>query len=353
MLPFLYGTPRWLAAQADDPADRQRPAAGRPGRAFLEAAVKRYGPGGEFWDEHAPAGVQYQTAIPQPAADPQLADLERGQLLLLRLPGLAEPLREAAEALRPGDQSRRSERQGDPLRPLRRTDRRQARAGCPPSEFLAALYRAPGDQEPTSTASPCTPTRSTRETLEELVEELHEVSRRKPRPAPASTSPRWAGARRTTSTRSPSSRGSRARCGELRAAYAYLIDNRAASTSRRPTGSPGRTCRRLQLLRLGRPLPRRPAVSRQARLARLRRPRARQPASLGRALPDAVPGPDRQVARRRREKAGVPRGERREGGTVMDPRVKVCGAGAVEVLGADWPASAVEPHRLALALYTR
>ena len=54
MLPFLYGTPALDRQEADDDADRQRPCA-EGLAAFVSAAVKRYGPGGEFWAEHAPA----------------------------------------------------------------------------------------------------------------------------------------------------------------------------------------------------------------------------------------------------------------------------------------------------------
>ena len=122
VLPFLYGTPRWLARKPTTlPVDtgKQRAA----WAAFLQAAVGRYGPGGTFWDRTRARRRQVPAGDPQPDPDPHLADLERGQLLLLRLPGLAAALREAGEDLRPGDQSRRPAGEGDPLRPVRQTDR--------------------------------------------------------------------------------------------------------------------------------------------------------------------------------------------------------------------------------------
>jgi Beta-galactosidase len=65
VLPFLYGTPRWLSRHTTTlPVGNARQR--RAWTAFLEAAADRYGPGGEFWREHAPSGgigVQYQ---PQP-----------------------------------------------------------------------------------------------------------------------------------------------------------------------------------------------------------------------------------------------------------------------------------------------
>jgi hypothetical protein len=62
ILPFLYGTPAWLSRKPTTlpvANGRQRSA----WAAFLEAAVERYGPGGEYWRAHAPTGgigVQYQ-----------------------------------------------------------------------------------------------------------------------------------------------------------------------------------------------------------------------------------------------------------------------------------------------------
>jgi hypothetical protein len=56
VLPFLAGTPRWLGKMTTIPVlnARQRAA----WIAFVKAAAKRYGPGGEFWAEHAGKGVK-------------------------------------------------------------------------------------------------------------------------------------------------------------------------------------------------------------------------------------------------------------------------------------------------------
>lgn len=67
VLPFLYGTPRWLARKPTTlPVDSAR--ARRAWVAFVEAAVERYGPGGEFWSEHDPvtAEINYVAPIPRP-----------------------------------------------------------------------------------------------------------------------------------------------------------------------------------------------------------------------------------------------------------------------------------------------
>lgn len=67
VLPFLYGTPRWIAAKPTTlPVLNGR--ARRAWKAFVTAAVERYGPGGTFWNEHAPsqAGINYVPAVPRP-----------------------------------------------------------------------------------------------------------------------------------------------------------------------------------------------------------------------------------------------------------------------------------------------
>jgi Glycosyl hydrolase catalytic core len=79
VLPFVYGTPRWVARQPTTlPVDSasERLAWTR----FLEAAVERYGPGGVFWKLHSkavanetggvpyqPGGVSYEPAPPREA----------------------------------------------------------------------------------------------------------------------------------------------------------------------------------------------------------------------------------------------------------------------------------------------
>lgn len=58
VLPFVYGTPSWLAA---DQATPPLGSAGRPAWAsFLRALVRRYGPDGDFWrDTPSPLPIRY------------------------------------------------------------------------------------------------------------------------------------------------------------------------------------------------------------------------------------------------------------------------------------------------------
>ena len=56
VLPFLAGVPHWLGHKTTKmPIDSGQARQGWT--AFVEAAVKRYGPGGEFWTEHTPAAA--------------------------------------------------------------------------------------------------------------------------------------------------------------------------------------------------------------------------------------------------------------------------------------------------------
>ena len=67
ILPFIYGVPRWIAPEETTlPVLNGR--ARKAWQAFVTAAVERYGPGGEFWAEHAPsrAAVNYVPAVPRP-----------------------------------------------------------------------------------------------------------------------------------------------------------------------------------------------------------------------------------------------------------------------------------------------
>jgi hypothetical protein len=65
VLPFLSGVPRWLSRKSTKlPVDSGT--ARRGWSAFVKAAVKRYGPGGEFWAEHPPGVAVDGIVIPRP-----------------------------------------------------------------------------------------------------------------------------------------------------------------------------------------------------------------------------------------------------------------------------------------------
>ena len=63
VLPFLYQVPAWIGRRPDRlPIDtlRKRKAWAK----FVRAAVSRYGPGGDFWDEHGPGSLDPLTPLP-------------------------------------------------------------------------------------------------------------------------------------------------------------------------------------------------------------------------------------------------------------------------------------------------
>jgi hypothetical protein len=63
VLPFLYGTPRWIAGKPTTmPIDNGR--ARQAWKAFVREVVERYGPGGEFWTERASGGVAVVNYVP-------------------------------------------------------------------------------------------------------------------------------------------------------------------------------------------------------------------------------------------------------------------------------------------------
>jgi hypothetical protein len=138
VLPFLYGTPGWLAGKATTlPVDnaRQRQA----WTTFLRAAVDRYGPGGEFWREHDVSSRDY--VPPRPIRAWQIwneenffyfakpASPERyGRLLKLANRAIAS--RDRGALLIAGGLFG-NPRQGPPL-------------AMKASQFVARLYRLPG-----------------------------------------------------------------------------------------------------------------------------------------------------------------------------------------------------------------
>ncbi len=65
VLPFLAGVPRWASHRAKSlPIDNAKVRQGW--FAFVQAAVRRYGPGGEFWTEHSPAVARDGLVIRRP-----------------------------------------------------------------------------------------------------------------------------------------------------------------------------------------------------------------------------------------------------------------------------------------------
>ncbi len=144
VLPFLYGTPGWLAReQTTMPIDSAR--ARTAWTAFVRAAVDRYGPGGEFWAEHAPAVAEEGdvVAIPRPMPIRTWQVWNEANFFYFAYP--VSPHRYARllkltygtiKSADPGAEVMLSGLFGDPNEGGSR--------GMDAARFLAALYRMPG-----------------------------------------------------------------------------------------------------------------------------------------------------------------------------------------------------------------
>ncbi len=143
VLPFLYGTPHWLAAKPTTlPIDngKQR----TEWKRFLAAAVERYGPRGDYWREHRrPGPARLEPPVPKlPIRTWQIWN--EANFFYFAYPTSPSSLREAGQDLQPGDQNCRPGRQGDPLRPLREADGEGRPRGCRPSASWPRSTGCPG-----------------------------------------------------------------------------------------------------------------------------------------------------------------------------------------------------------------
>ena len=154
-----------------------------------------------------------------------------------------------------------------------------ASRGMPAAQFLEQLYRIPGIKSDFDGVA-LHPYAVDTETLEEMVEELHEVTVENHDRVPLYITEMGWGSQNDFHIVA-FEQGIRGQVEELRGAYAYLLENRSRLDLKQVywfswKDLPGI----LQLLRLGRPLPRRPPLPPQACLARLRRTHRRPPPSL-------------------------------------------------------------------------
>ncbi len=144
ILPFLYGAPRWVANKPTTlPIDNGQ--ARKAWLAFVTAAVKRYGPEGEFWNEHAPAvaGVNYVPAVPRPLPVRTWQVWNEANFFYFAYPvspsryaRLLKPTYGAIKAADPTAKVLLSGLFGAPDQTGKR--------GMDADKFLAALYRVPG-----------------------------------------------------------------------------------------------------------------------------------------------------------------------------------------------------------------
>ncbi len=224
-LPFLYGTPRWIARKPTTlPVDSGR--ARKAWLAFVDAAVKRYGPGGEFWNQHAPsqATVNYVPAVPTPQPVRTWQVWNEANFFYFAYP--VSPSRYAKLLKLTYTQIKAD----DPLAKvilsgLFGAPDQQGKRGMDASKFLAALYRVPGIKSYFDGVA-LHPYAFHVEDLEELVEEMREVvvENHDNSTGLYLTEMGWGSQNDPNKVAFEQGIGGQAR--ELRKAYAFLIANR-------------------------------------------------------------------------------------------------------------------------------
>lgn len=226
LLPFLYGAPRWIAGkQTTMPIDNGR--ARRGWIAFVKEAVGRYGPGGEFWAEHAAGGVaavNYVPVIARPKPVRTWQVWNEANFFYFAFPvspsryaRLLKPTYGAIKSTDPGAKVMLSGLFGDPDEGGKR--------GMDAADFLDALYRVPGITGYFDAVA-LHPYAFHVDDLEELTEELREVVKenRDPGTSLYITEMGWG------SQNDPQvvafEQGIQGQARELRKSYRYLIANR-------------------------------------------------------------------------------------------------------------------------------
>jgi hypothetical protein len=220
VLPFLCGTPRWLGKPTTMPvrSARQRTA----WAAFLKAAVKRYGPGGEFWKEHAKVGINYEPAIRQPLPIRTWQIWNEANFFYFAYPvspsayaQLVTLSSKTIKSVQPRAKILLTGLFGEPTA--------KGKRGMPAATFLRRFYRAPGIKSRFDGIA-LHPYAVDTETLEEMVEGVHEVTvENHDRPGLYITEMGW-GSQNDFNT-DAFEQGIQGQVRELKGAYDFLIDN--------------------------------------------------------------------------------------------------------------------------------
>jgi hypothetical protein len=222
VLPFVYSTPAWLAGKYTTlPVNSGR--ARKAWTAFLQAAVKRYGPGGEFWTQHAPGVVEYEPAIPSPLPIRSWQIWNEANFFYFAYPvspqrytKLVRISAPAIKAVDPGAKVILSGLFGEPTA--------DGAKGMPAAKFLEILYRSPGIKSSFDGIA-LHPYAVDSETLEELVEGLHDVTVANHDRVPLYVTEMGWGSQNDFN-QVAFEQGIRGQVKQLKAAYGYLLENR-------------------------------------------------------------------------------------------------------------------------------
>lgn len=221
VLPILYGVPPWISRKYTTmPIDSG--VARKAWIGFVEAAVKRYGPGGEFWAQHAP-GVQYETVLPRQVPIRQWQVWNEANFFYFAYPvspgRFTRLLKITSPAIKRIDPSAKvilSGLFGEPTA--------TGKKGMPAAKFLAAVYRTPGIKSYFDGIA-LHPYAAFPEDLEELVEALHDVTVENHDRVPMYiTEIGWGS--QNNFQQVAFEQGIRGQVKQLKAAYGYLLENR-------------------------------------------------------------------------------------------------------------------------------
>jgi hypothetical protein len=223
VLPFLYETPKWVAAKPTTlPIKSERARAAWT--AFLTAAVERYGPRGSFWREHRSVGPgpDYEPPIPRlPIRTWQIWN--EANFFYFALPvsptGYAKLVTISSEAIKAADPGAKVLLSGLFAKPSPGPPR-----GMPADKFLAALYRTPGIKSRFDGIA-LHPYAVDTETLEEFVEAFHDVTVENHDRVPLYITEMGWGSQNDFN-RVAFEQGIQGQVRELTGAYAYLLENR-------------------------------------------------------------------------------------------------------------------------------
>jgi hypothetical protein len=222
--PFIVGTPSWLSSSTLT-LPLTSPEARREWARFLEAAARRYGPGGEFWTEHAPGGSSHEPPItnPMPITDWQVWN--EANFFYFANPATpkayARLLRISAPAIRAGDPSAKVIMSGLFGLPGKRSG-----GNLTASEFLRRLYRIPGIKKYFDAVA-LHPYAGTVQELEQMVNEFHAVTVTNNDPVPLYITEMGWGSQDDPNIVS-FERGYRGQARSLSRAYRFLLANRQA-----------------------------------------------------------------------------------------------------------------------------
>jgi hypothetical protein len=221
VLPFICSTPPWLANPKTLPVDttRQRSA----WRAFLRAAVKRYGPGGEFWSEHATEGPNYEPAIP--IANPVRAWQIWNEANFFYFAYPVNPAKyaqlvklssQAIKAVQPSAKVILTGLFGEPTA--------RGKRGMPAVDYLRRVYETPG-VEASFDGVALHPYAVDAESLEEMIEGIHEVTlENHDRPGLYITEMGWGS--QNDFQEVAFEQGVRGQVRQLKASYRFMLENR-------------------------------------------------------------------------------------------------------------------------------